>query len=259
MITVEVHFCCRTSSLSSSLACHLRCSSWRLGEWLGGWHALGVLALLRLPLANGRSLSPARRKSLQRGAVAALAFVHPRLKGVGVAAHVVTILVYLYYNCLVAYSATYLGHSFRSPLPFAGNSSDAAQAFFREDVVALSSGVGDVANFAWLPALLHTAAFVGIYAMGARGASVSGRALVFMVGAPIGALVGLALRAVTLEGARDGLAYAFALDFASLGALKVWAAAFSQVAFSSGAGFGVLFAFGSMTSAKRPALPDAVS
>lgn len=53
----------------------------------------------------------------------------------------------------------------------------------------------------------------------------------------------LAIRAITLPGAGEGLAHLFAIDAADFGDARVWLEAFTQVAFSTGAGFGLYLTY----------------
>jgi NSS family neurotransmitter:Na+ symporter len=66
-------------------------------------------------------------------------------------------------------------------------------------------------------------------------------------------LVVLALRAVTLPGASEGLGHLFAVDVSEFGDARVWLEAFSQVLFSTGAGFGLYLTY-SVYSTRRSRL-----
>ena len=56
-------------------------------------------------------------------------------------------------------------------------------------------------------------------------------------------LVVLALRAVTLPGAQEGLRYLFVPDWSALGSSRLWLEAFTQVAWSTGAGWGLMMVY----------------
>lgn len=61
----------------------------------------------------------------------------------------------------------------------------------------------------------------------------------------------LAIRAITLPGAGEGLAHLFAIDVADFGDARVWLEAFTQVAFSTGAGFGLYLTYSICGSKKE--------
>lgn len=56
-------------------------------------------------------------------------------------------------------------------------------------------------------------------------------------------LIAMTLRAVTLPGAGEGLRYLFVPEFARFGNPQVWIEAFTQAAFSTGAGWGLLLTY----------------
>ncbi len=58
-------------------------------------------------------------------------------------------------------------------------------------------------------------------------------------------LVGAAIRAVTLPGAADGLRFLFLPDLANLADYRIWLAALTQTAWSTGAGWGLVIVLGS--------------
>jgi len=53
----------------------------------------------------------------------------------------------------------------------------------------------------------------------------------------------LAIRAVTLPGAGDGLSYLFSVDFAALGDARLWVEALTQNAWDTGAGWGLVLCY----------------
>lgn len=53
----------------------------------------------------------------------------------------------------------------------------------------------------------------------------------------------LAIRAITLSGSSDGLRFLFVPDWSSLGDAELWLRAFSQMAFSTGAGWGLYLTY----------------
>jgi len=54
----------------------------------------------------------------RQGAIGAWAKINPVFKGIGVASVVISFIVSLYYNAIIAWSLFYFGVSFQSPLPW---------------------------------------------------------------------------------------------------------------------------------------------
>lgn len=76
-----------------------------------------------------------------------------------------------------------------------------------------------------------------------RGSSGIERANRILIPSLFAILVIAAVRAVTLPGATDGLAFLFSFDVAALADYKVWLAGLSQSAWSTGAGAGLIMTF----------------
>jgi NSS family neurotransmitter:Na+ symporter len=61
----------------------------------------------------------------------------------------------------------------------------------------------------------------------------------------------LAVRAVTLPGAGDGLAYLFSVDWAALGNARIWVEALTQNAWDTGAGWGLVLTYAAYLRAEE--------
>lgn len=84
----------------------------------------------------------------QGGHAAALAAIHPRLRGFGTASVVCAVLVTAYYCQILGLAICYFLASLTSAaLPWAGGSDSSAQFFDR--VTEMSEGVSEVTRLAW--------------------------------------------------------------------------------------------------------------
>ena len=73
----------------------------------------------------------------------------------------------------------------------------------------------------------------------ARGVNFIERVAKILMPALIFLVIVLTIRAVTLPGAGDGLAYLFGIDWSQLGRAELWIAALTQNAWDTGAGWGL--------------------
>uniref|UniRef100_A0A3Q3LBR8 Transporter n=1 Tax=Mastacembelus armatus TaxID=205130 RepID=A0A3Q3LBR8_9TELE len=170
----------------------------------------------------------------------------PILQGVGVAMVMVTLIVSIYYNVIIAYSLYYMFASFQSPLPWSSclswadsncsitpivNSSVLVANWTQEnttfsssnmttvpgqspseqywDCVALqrSSGLGETGRVVWHLALCLLLSSTLVAAALIRGIKSSGKVVYFTATFPYVVIVILLVRGVTLEGARDGIEF----------------------------------------------------
>ncbi|XP_077197193.1 sodium-dependent proline transporter-like isoform X3 [Paroedura picta] len=120
----------------------------------------------------------------------------PLLKGIGIGMLVVSSLVTLYYNVILAWTFYYLGMSLQSPLPWScqappnaplcqaqnvslGNASrsSASEAFWNEQVLGVvrSSGLGDPGAVRWPLALCLLLAWLVVFLCTLRGIRSSGK------------------------------------------------------------------------------------
>ncbi|XP_074917996.1 sodium-dependent proline transporter-like [Chelonoidis abingdonii] len=117
----------------------------------------------------------------------------PLLKGIGVGMLLVSSLVSLYYNVIIAWTFYYLGMSFQSPLPWScdapqnaplcqnasGNASrfSASEAFWNEQVLGVthSSGLHDPGPVRWPLAICLLVAWIVIFLCMLKGIRSSGK------------------------------------------------------------------------------------
>ncbi|NXJ99562.1 SC6A7 protein, partial [Corythaixoides concolor] len=185
----------------------------------------------------------------------------PLLKGVGVAVLIVSSLVSLYYNVVVAWAFYYLGSSFQSPLPWAcaapgnaelcqvGGPGRAALAgpVPGERVLGVteSSGLGDPGAVRWPLALCLLAAWGLVFLCKLKGIRSPGKVVYFTATFPYVLILILIIRGATLDGSLDGVRFYLSSDWRRLRSAQVWSDAASQVFYSLGIGCGGLLSMAS--------------
>ncbi|XP_054829812.1 sodium-dependent proline transporter-like isoform X2 [Eublepharis macularius] len=190
----------------------------------------------------------------------------PLLKGIGIGMLLVSSLVSLYYNVIIAWTFYYLGASFQSPLPWScdalqnahlcqaqnvslGNASrlSASEAFWNERVLGVvhSSGLGDPGPVRWPLALCLLLAWAVIFLCTLRGIHSSGKVVYFTATFPYLVIFVLIVRGATLEGSIDGVRFYLSADWSRLRSAQVWNDAASQIFYSLGIGFGGLLSMAS--------------
>ncbi|NXA21378.1 SC6A7 protein, partial [Ibidorhyncha struthersii] len=192
----------------------------------------------------------------------------PLLKGVGVAMLIVSSLVSLYYNVIIAWTFYYLGSSFQSPLPWScdapwnvdlcqgcvlqnvsGSASwvSASEFFWNEQVLGVthSSGLGDPGPVQWPLALCLLVAWILVFLCMLKGIRSSGKVVYFTATFPYLVILILIIRGATLEGSLDGIRFYLSSDWSRLQRAQVWSDAASQIFYSLGIGFGGLLSMAS--------------
>jgi len=196
----------------------------------------------------------------------------PCAVGVGVAMVIISLIVAIYYNVIMAYCLVYLFNSFRDTLPWTvcdpkwadercymrnenstismmkGKQTSEEQYWERAVLDITPSGLGepgdlgeiklDLAFFlliSWLVVLLCLV----------KGVKSSGKVVYFSATFPYLVLVVLLVLGLTLPGAGDGLYFLFVPDWQKLSSFTVWRRAAGQVFFSLGISWGGIIMFGS--------------
>ncbi|MBI3983584.1 MAG: sodium-dependent transporter [Gemmatimonadetes bacterium] len=95
----------------------------------------------------------------------------------------------------------------------------------------------------WWPVVTHGLSMaLGMFVI-ARGVVAIERVAKILMPTLIVLVFLLAIRAVTLPGAGDGLAYLFSVDWSALGNARVWVEALTQNAWDTGAGWGLILCY----------------
>uniref|UniRef100_A0A672V591 Solute carrier family 6 member 11 n=1 Tax=Strigops habroptila TaxID=2489341 RepID=A0A672V591_STRHB len=190
----------------------------------------------------------------------------PPCTGVGVSMLIVSSLVSLYYNVIIAWAFYYLGSSFQSPLPWSchapaneglcqvsvpGSGSRAGCCRDRQGPgrrvlgVTHSSGLGDPGTVQWPLALCLLAAWTLVFLCMLRGIRSSGKVVYFTATFPYLVILILIIRGATLDGSLDGVRFYLSSDWSRLQSAQVWSDAASQIFYSLGIGFGGLLSMAS--------------
>ncbi|NXN76689.1 SC6A7 protein, partial [Himantopus himantopus] len=211
----------------------------------------------------------------------------PLLKGVGVAMLIVSSLVSLYYNVIIAWAFYYLGSSFRRPLPWScdapwnadlcqvsgsragsavgsGPRGDAAWPDAtrglggHEQVLGVthSSGLGDPGPVQWPLALCLLVAWVLVFLCMLKGIRSSGKVVYFTATFPYLVILILIIRGATLEGSLKGIRFYLSSDWSRLQRAQVWSDAASQIFYSLGIGFGGLLSMASYNKFNNNVIRD---
>ncbi|XP_074937966.1 sodium-dependent proline transporter-like [Phalacrocorax aristotelis] len=187
----------------------------------------------------------------------------PILKGVGVAMLIVSSLVSLYYNIVIAWAFYYLGSSFQSPLPWSCDApwnahlcqntsgsagwASASEVFWNEQVLGVkhSSGLRDPGPVQWPLALCLLAAWILVFLCMLKGIRSSGKVVYFTATFPYLVILILITRGATLDGSLNGVRFYLSSDWSRLRSAQVWSDAASQIFYSLGIGFGGLLSMAS--------------
>uniref|UniRef100_A0A8C8RG92 Transporter n=1 Tax=Pelusios castaneus TaxID=367368 RepID=A0A8C8RG92_9SAUR len=228
-----------------------------------------LLLVIGIPLFF---LELAAGQSIRQGSIGVWQHLSPRLVGIGFASCVVCGFVSLYYNVIIAWSLFYLGHSFRSPLPWEScplgtnhsqpepecvRSSPTTYFWYREALnVTESISTSGGLNLALVFCLL--AAWALVCGAMIRGIKSSGKVLYFSSLFPYVVLFCFLVRGLLLDGAADGIRIMFTPQLAVWGDMQVWRQAATQVFFALGLGFGSVIAYSSYNPRHNDCHSDAL-
>ena len=150
----------------------------------------------------------------------------------------VTLAIMFYYSVVAGWCLRYFTYFIAGMVP--------------SSALAAASLWKSFTNTPWQTILFHLLAILAASFIVSRG--IKGgleRANRYLLPALLLMLLGLLFRALTLPGASAGLSYLFELDTASFFKAKTWLEAFSQSAWSTGAGWGLLLTFAVYSSSKE--------
>jgi len=202
-----------------------------------------VFALIIANLAIGiplLALEVGLGQMMQRGAAGAFGAIKKSFRYVGWAALILGFMVLAYYMAVVSWGINYFASSFT--LAWSGN----AESFFFNDILNISSGVGIVGGISWPVFSGLLLAWALVYFSVWKGVKSISKVVVWTATLPFVILFILILRAVTLDGATEGLKLFLIPDWSALKNPQLWLAAFSQVFFSLSLAFGIMIAYGSL-------------
>ncbi|WP_443220383.1 sodium-dependent transporter [Streptomyces sp. 4N509B] len=152
-------------------------------------------------------------------------------------------VIAVYYAAVLAWAVRYIGFSVTQAWE---DNPDGPEGFFFTDFLESAETPGEISTFvpgvAW-PLILIWVLVLAILIAGVRG-GIERANLVFIPLLVVFFLV-LVVRALTLDGAGDGLDALFSPDWSALDEGGVWVAAYGQIFFSLSVGFGIMITYAS--------------
>ncbi|CAB4011461.1 sodium-dependent neutral amino acid transporter B(0)AT1-like isoform X1 [Paramuricea clavata] len=208
---------------------------------------------------------------LRNGSIGVWNQVSPYLGGIGVTSLVASCFICIYYNMIVAWCFYYLFISFQDPLPYQdcptvdGNKTEPECAlagetsyYWYRKALGLSPSITESGEVQWHLALVLLLAWLVVFLCTMKGVKSTGKAVYVTALFPYLVLVIFFFRAVTLDGAGDGLKRMFTPKFETLGDPRVWLEAATQIFFSLSLSFGGLIAMASFNPVKNNCKKDAI-
>ncbi|KAM7383961.1 hypothetical protein PAMA_011355 [Pampus argenteus] len=222
------------------------------------------LPLLYLELAVGQRL--------RMGTIGVWKSISPFLGGVGIASMIVSFLVSIFYNTLMAWVFWYFLHSFQNPLPWSqcptndnltGYNVECVKStpvnyFWYRETLNITPDIETSGSLQWWMVICLASAWGVVYICFIKGIESMGKAVYVTATFPYLVLTIFLIRALTLPGATDGLWYLFTPDWEKLKNPQVWLDAATQIFFSLSVAFGGLIAFSSYNDEKNNCERDAV-
>ncbi|XP_022602707.1 sodium-dependent neutral amino acid transporter B(0)AT3-like [Seriola dumerili] len=222
------------------------------------------LPLLYLELAIGQRL--------RMGSIGVWNSISPLLGGLGIASMVVSFLVGIFYNTILAWVLWYFFHSFQNPLPWSQcplndnhtgynvecEKSTPVNYFWYRETLNITPDIDTSGSLQWWMVICLASAWCIVYICFIKGIESMGKAVYVTATFPYLVLTIFLIRALTLPGATDGLLYLFSPDWEILKNPQVWLDAATQIFFSLSVAFGGLIAFSSYNSERNNCERDAV-
>ncbi|XP_038164970.1 sodium-dependent neutral amino acid transporter B(0)AT1-like [Cyprinodon tularosa] len=228
-----------------------------------------LLVLEGIPLLH---LEFAIGQRLRKGSVGVWRSINPYLAGVGIASMLVSFLVGVYYNTIMAWIMWYLFNSFQDPLPWSQcplnanktgyveecSRSTTTDYFWYRETLNTSTAIDESGGLQWWIVLALIAAWTVLYVCCIRGIETTGKAVYITSTLPYLVLTIFLIRGLTLKGSTDGIKYLFTPNVDELMNPATWLDAGAQVFYSFSLAFGGLISFSSYNSVHNNCEMDAV-
>ncbi|XP_061615836.1 sodium-dependent neutral amino acid transporter B(0)AT1-like isoform X1 [Phyllopteryx taeniolatus] len=238
----------------------------------GGAFLIPYLILLVLEGMPLLLLEFAIGQRLRKGSVGVWRAISPHLTGVGIASMLVSFLVALYYNTLIAWIMWYLFNSFQSPLPWTQcplnenatgfvaecQESSTVDYFFYRVTLNTSTSISDSGGLHWPIVVCLCGAWTVVCICCIRGIGTSGKAVYITAILPYIVLSIFLVRGLTLKGALHGIQFLFTPKVDELINPSTWLDAGAQVFYSFGLAWGGLISFSSYNPVHNNCMQDAV-
>lgn len=228
-----------------------------------------LLVLEGIPLLH---LEFAIGQRLRKGSVGVWRSINPYLTGVGIASLMVSFLVGMYYNTIMAWIMWYLFNSFQDPLPWSqcplnanrtGLVDECARSstvdyFWYRETLNTSTAIDISGGLQWWMVLALVSAWTLLYVCTIRGIETTGKAVYITSTLPYLVLTIFLIRGLTLKGSVEGIKFLFTPDVNELMNPATWLDAGAQVFYSFSLAFGGLISFSSYNSIHNNCEQDAV-
>ncbi|KAI5628641.1 sodium-dependent neutral amino acid transporter B(0)AT1-like [Silurus asotus] len=228
-----------------------------------------LLVLEGIPLLH---LEFAIGQRLRKGSVGVWRSINPYLSGVGIASMLVSCMVGIYYNTIIAWVMWYLFNSFQDPLPWSqcpinenrtGLVSECARSssvdyYWYRETLNISNNIEDSGGLQWWMVLCLITAWMVLWVCCIRGIETTGKAVYITSTLPYIVLTIFLIRGLTLKGSVEGIKYLFTPDLNELANPTTWLDAGAQVFYSFSLAFGGLISFSSYNSVHNNCEQDAV-
>ncbi|XP_012686874.2 sodium-dependent neutral amino acid transporter B(0)AT1-like [Clupea harengus] len=238
----------------------------------GGAFMIPFLILLVLEGVPLLHLEFAIGQRLRSGSVGCWRSISPYLTGVGIASMLVSFVVGMYYNTIMAWVMWYFFNSFQSPLPWSqcplnenktGYVSECARSspvdyFWYRETLNATATIDQSGGMQWWMILALLCAWVVLYVSAIRGIETTGKAVYITSTLPYIVLTIFLIRGLTLKGSLSGIKFLFTPDVNELMNPTTWLDAGAQVLFSFSLAFGGLISFSSYNSVHNNCEQDAV-
>ncbi|OWF53371.1 sodium- and chloride-dependent glycine transporter 2-like [Mizuhopecten yessoensis] len=220
----------------------------------------------------------------------------PLFKGIGYGMVILTGLVSIYYNVILAWTLYYFGMSFSSVLPwshcnnewnsphcynrvgYANNSLTVngtmhestynntangiartpSEEFWQRNVLDISENIDTMGGIRWQLALGLFAAWLAVFLCLIKGIKTSGKVVYVAATIPYLFLLILFIRGMTLPGSKDGILFFLIPRWSDLGKLSVWGDAAVQMFYSAGLGWGGMATLASYNNFNNNCYRDAI-
>ncbi|KAG5856713.1 hypothetical protein ANANG_G00010820 [Anguilla anguilla] len=228
-----------------------------------------LLVLEGIPLLH---LEFAIGQRLRKGSLGVWKTVHPYLMGVGIASMLVSFMISLYYNTIIAWVMWYFFNSFQEPLPWSqcplnanktGLETDCERSspvdyFWYRETLNTSESIDVSGGLQWWMVLCLVSAWGVLYICCIRGIETTGKAVYITSTLPYVVLTIFLIRGLTLKGSLNGVKFLFTPDVNELANPSTWLDAGAQVFYSFSLAFGGLISFSSYNSVFNNCEQDAV-
>nr|XP_020498834.1 sodium-dependent neutral amino acid transporter B(0)AT1-like [Labrus bergylta] len=238
----------------------------------GGAFLIPYLILLVLEGMPLLLLEFAIGQRLRKGSVGVWRAINPYLTGIGIASMLVSLLIGLYYNTLIAWIMWYLFNSFQSPLPWSQcplndngtgfvpecQRSSTTDYYFYRVTLNSSTSIVESGGIHWPIVVCLLAAWTVICICYIRGISTSGKAVYVTAILPYIVLAIFLIRGLTLKGAFTGIKHLFTPDVNELANPTTWLNAGAQVFYAFSLAWGGLISFSSYNPIHNNCMKDAM-